>query len=245
MANVPTSSGFSQASAGARITGGKSGIRRKTDYVVLFKSASGGPIVVPATWPGGNAGKFFSGRVECPSGRVRVAFGISARYDDPAAGTFGAGSYWNVTPKVKVASSPSPAGAKADTEDYYEGRPLFYVCPPSLLDAGGTDMALPPPYTDPSVGFTPASFQSWQQNQLFIAQSADIGRALPDSYEAVSAANRYDIHGIFAPRSVANDILYSPIVLWASWEVVDPRDGEDTEALLAECSVSAPRTIVV
>lgn len=252
---VPPPASFSVASAGGRLDSGKAGIYRKTQFAPLIKSATPGSasFVLPATGPyinnpiAGNTLVPFSFDVHCPSSRIRVAFGVTSRGDAVSGNVFfGLASLWNVIPCVKAEGSGSSVGnTNEDTTEYFYGRPLFYLYKTAVYN-GFDDFAgrMPPPYDDIEVAGV-VNGDVWQQNSIAGIHPSKIlseGRALPDSWESQSMADLYRAKGYISGTNGGSSLC--PIA-WAAWEITDPRDGEDTEALLAKCTLSAPRPPVL
>lgn len=252
MANTPNSTGFSVAKAGARLGQGLRGIYRKAESKVLWLPASDG--TVQTGIPGNPVN--LSATIDCPSARIRVAFGVGGKnnnqgrsgFDDLNA--FGKGSSWNVVPYAKIPDSYSSPEASADKSPYIAGRPLFWqdYGLGTGLD-GDRPLFGPPGFEivdgDSGQGNTPqqssGSLPPYGLNavpKLSVEQGL-YGRLIPDAYEAISCIERYEIYvRMQPPGDTFNGNL--PLQVWCVWEIVDPRDQEDTEALLAECGISAP-----
>jgi hypothetical protein len=229
--------GYSIAAAGARMGAGQGGLYIKTQAAVLYD----GPGAIDVTHP-----LIITSTVRCPSARIRVAFGVGGKDfflrdgDTAPVGDFGIGTYWNAIPFISVPNVKAPAaggGGVPDASPVIAGRPIFWMSP-----AAGVDNAPPHAETSnanaptPGTGFTAQS--GWNSESNLLLQQ--YGRAVPDAYEVISSADLYKVY-LFITNIPAGRQL--PIMIWARWEILDPRNEEDTVELMSKCVIEAPSTV--
>lgn len=258
----PTNPGSSIAAAAARIGAGKAGIYRKVLFKEIWKNQSNFPVVDLPSLTGktdaagtaiatrlsaaGFAGitnaAFFNFETTNPSARIRHAFGVSAL--SPTADYSNADvdgyipqngyGYVNVFPGVQVKGAMSGSV--------------------TTINLGASDQssimwgqAIYPTYayiTTPGQGGANAELQAFHPGGLHVGgydgtagnsggTPTPNGVAFPFTHEAVTIADRFRCVG--GVLGTAGQQTIAPLYAWAVWEIYDPRDEADSEALLAEC----------
>ena len=143
-----------------------------------------------------------------------------------------ASAWVNVVPAIAVpgmgASGPQP-----DNTGYIYGQPIFR-CDSADASAIGVGQY------DPRFIWSPPDFITAPTTS--IANPGNLPTTnYPFAYEDCSDSDCFRIQGgIFANRTANPIFIQGPIYAWAVWEIVDPRDGEDTTAILNECTLEAP-----
>ena len=248
----PSSPGYSQAQAGARPEAGKAGQYRKTDAGIIMQSPdlSGRSQLFGAANMNDNDGRTvaqnivsFMGRAEttaafatfevtCPSSRIRVAFGVvqpsvamgpQDRYEDNnSSQPF---KWVNVVPGVQTDKFYAARSNSTDPDKsmVVYGQPLY---PYPDTQVAGEARNIIDPRDIIYGGYDGSAANSG-------GRATSNGSGWPFSFEDQSNANVYRVFvGVIA---LANVVVGMPVYAWATWEVVDPRSAEDTEALLSQC----------
>jgi len=226
------------AASGARLGAGKGGIYRKEDSKLLYDGSA----------PNLGIQRILHATIKVPSSRIRVAFGVGNPNPDVTddgstgfANSYGNGAtVWNAVPYSRQPAAMIAAGQAGDARGLIAGRPIFWMCPSGY--GTGTQVDSAAPYfesqaSDP-VATASAALFSQQPSVEALLNGYKIGRFVPDAYEAQSSVQEYDIW-VWLSAGATSQI---PLQVWASWEITDPRNQEDTEALLAECSLEATST---
>ncbi len=268
----PTSAPFSIASGGARLIAGKRGVYRKIEFKPLFrtdtgtysvpitKAASGikdgvsivnqlDVILAGAGFTATSYALLFGFDTENPSSRIRHAFGLGTM--KPFQGAGGTARFidntcqgWvNVIPgmKIKGIGQDNSGSNSADFTEVINGQPIYpYFCgstTPGTGTGGNFDERQIIGASDLIVG----GFDGTPANSGGVASPN--GQAFPFAYDAISSVNYWKIRaGVAAPTN--DKAIVGPMYAWASWEIVDPRDEEDSEALLADCKLHATTQII-
>ena len=254
----PNNPGLSIAAATARQGQGLTGVYYKTDYKVLARNNDVGgsnsqmllPDITTKTDKFGNdvtdyllafsglaltQGIFLNAEVVCPSARCRVAFGVNVLRPADSLAFFVNGStnpyaYFNVIPGVKInqiaPETISGQDGGGDNSEIISGQPVYPFAAP-----GTGPSANNPIIFDPSDYFI-GGYDGSAGNSGGMPTPNGIG--FPFAYDAIDSATNYRIRGgVFTGNS--GDLFTGPIFVWARWEIVDPRNKEDSEALLNEC----------
>lgn len=202
----------SVSSAVGRLNLGKTGLYKKAEYVILFTNAPGGdPRGITVN---NQVIVNYQFGVKCPSSRIRAAMGVSGHRYGATINDFnslGSSSFLNVIPGIRMAGA-AQGDNTSDNEIYMWGAPVFDWT--TVTRAGNMT------YIDPR-------------------DNAADGKLLPYTYEATSAADYYQVKGQIVTGATLSEKVLLPIYGFASWEIIDPRNGEDTEALLSQCALVA------
>jgi len=248
----------SLAAASSRMGEGLGGIYVKTDYKMLAmpsgdtSSRMTMPDITTRTNKSGSlitdyllefsgmtlqSGIFLNSEIECPSSRIRVAFGINTFFavDSPTYfASLGGYAFANVVPGVKI-KQVTPIGIPgqpgSDVSEVISGQPIF---PYASLPVAGPEIFDPNDYL---IG----GYDGTDTHSGGVATPNGIG--FPFSFEDEAAATVYRLRaGVFSEFAGGTTGFTGPIYSWARWEIIDPRSKEDSETLLSECRLSAPPT---
>lgn len=223
---VPTSPPFSVSGAGGRLGAGAGGVYRKRERRILFKgspnNASSGQTII-----GGQANALIQlVNVVVASARVRVGIIVGA-HKGTSGEVIGNKSYIQIWPGVSAIEDRSDNQPQPiDGSPYLFGQPVLGV--PSVIQ----------PQSAASGFFTGPDVKSVTDHGATFAGS------WPLFYEAQSIANVYRVE-VGMGDSSGLTVMPSPVFLDVAWEIIDPRDGEDTQAILAACSVDAPYPTII
>jgi hypothetical protein len=140
----------------------------------------------------------------------------------------------NVIPGVLINIPQGAAAADPDKSNVINGQPLY----PYWRTADGLARAVFDPRDIVYGGYDGSAANSG-------GVATPSGTGLPFAYEAVSKAGVYRVKGMCITNT-SGDKISLPLMAWASWEIIDPRDEADTVELLSKCIlVTRPRPQVI
>lgn len=260
----PNNPGFSVASAGKRLFTGKRGVYRKIEYRAILANVDGltnsvvidddtnnigdgvtlKSVLTSAGFTAINFALLIQFETENPSSRIRHAFGVGAIKQNRGSGVAtprfvesGCQAWVNVIPGMKIPGiEAGQSGAVQDLTQVINGQPIYpYFAGTTVPGTGpasndGARQAWNP--LDVLVG----GFDGTANNSGGTVSSN--GQALPFAYDAISSVTNWRIRGGVAAPANTNKLI-APLYAWASWEIIDPRDEEDSQALLADCHLHA------